>query len=134
MNSKILILVLGVLLALGCGSGTYDDDAESWQKVFGESIPKEVEVIKSRFWKSAHWTYEFEFYCKLKTDRSFLKQYFIDHYQMTQLKENTSFYSDNKPDWFIRKFDGFEVWEKEYSMTLYINNETDIAYLHCIQF
>lgn len=133
MKNRLLIL-LTTFLFLSCGSGTFENDPKSWNKVFGENIPEEIEIINSRFWKSMHWTYEFEFFCKLKSDQKFLNQYFIEHYNMKERKEKMVFHSDNKPKWFIFNEENFKVWEKEFQMTLYFNEKSNEAYLHCIQF
>jgi hypothetical protein len=53
---------------------------------------------------------------------------------MKSQKEKVVFYSDNKPNWFINNIENYEVWEKEHSITLYLNKESSKAYLHCIQF
>ena len=134
MIKKAFILALVLLLTICCNSGTYDNDPKSWEKVFGEDSPKEIEVIQSRFWKSAHWSYEFEFYCEMNATKDFLTYYFIDHFKLKSQKEKVVFYSDNKPNWFINNIENYEVWEKEHSITLYLNKESSKAYLHCIQF
>lgn len=134
MIKKQIIHLVFCLLIFSCGSGTFEDDPESWNKVFGEDTPNEIEITNSRFWKSAHWTYEFEYYCKFKSnDLEFLNEYFIKHYKMAKQNEKMSFHSDNKPKWFIQNQDGFDVWEKGFSMALYYNEESKVGYLYCIQ-
>lgn len=133
MIKKSFQIALLFLLLCSCGSGTFENDPESWHKVFGEDTPENIEVLQSRFWKSAHWTYEFEFYCKLKADKTVLKDYFIDHYSMKKRDNRTTFHSSNKPNWFVKDLEGFEIWEKQFKMTLFINEQTEEVYLHCIQ-
>ena len=77
MRNRFILLFITSILLFNCGSGTFENDPEYWNKIFGEDIPKEIEVLNSKFWKSAHWTFEFELYAKLKADKNFIQEYFI---------------------------------------------------------
>ena len=75
MTRLLLLMIISSSLS-SCGyfnSGTWEDDPETWNKVFGEEVPSEVEIIHSRFWKSAHWSYEFEVFFRNK-NKSFIFQ------------------------------------------------------------
>ena len=50
-----------LMLAAGCGyvqSGTWEDDPSNWTKAFRSTKPEDVVVLHSRYWRSAHWSYE----------------------------------------------------------------------------
>jgi len=53
------------LFGLGCGyfrSGTWEDDSGNWSRAFGSRQPSDVTVLHSKYWCSAHWTYEFQYF------------------------------------------------------------------------
>lgn len=62
---KFCLLIFAFFLS-SCGSGTFKDDPKTWNKVFGEGAPKEIQIINSQFWKSTHWSYEFDVFLELK--------------------------------------------------------------------
>lgn len=132
--SKRIIFVF--LITLSCGSGTFINDPETWNKVFGEDIPKEIEVVNSRFWKSAHWSYEFELFAKIKSDKKFISEYFIDHYNLESNNVYSTLFLEDIPNWFIKKnaIKDFDVWQGgPNSITLYLHKKEDIAYIHILQ-
>jgi hypothetical protein len=65
---------LAVLIAVsttGCGyvkAGTWDDDPGNWSRAFQVAKPPEVRVLHSRYWRSAHWTYECEYFFEIAPD------------------------------------------------------------------
>ena len=139
MLKKFLILIVIILSISSCGSGTYNDDPETWNKVFGEDIPKEITVINSRFWKSAHFTFEFELYAKFETSRDFVEAYFIEHYKMvkTERPKLDIHFADAKPEWFVNKsFDTYDIYENEEHaaiMVLFCDTNSNTFYLHALQ-
>lgn len=133
MSKRIIFIFL---LTLSCGSGTFENDPETWQKVFGEEIPSEIEVLNSRFWKSAHWTYEFELFTKIKSDKKFIQDYFIDHYKLKNNEVYSTLFLEDIPNWFIKNNNSkeFEVWQGgPNSITLYLHKYEDIVYIHILQ-
>lgn len=135
MRNRFIFLFITSIFLYNCGSGTFENDPESWNKIFGEDIPKEIEVLNSKFWKSTHWTFEFEFYCKLKADKKFIKEYFIDNYNLKKKEVFSSLNMVEIPSWFsIENFDDYEVWTgNNFNMKLYIHKNNNIIYLHCLQ-
>lgn len=136
MIKKSIQFILLLLITCSCGSGTFENDPKSWNKVFGEDIPEEIEVRNSRFWKSMHWSYEFEFFAKIKSDKSFLKEYFIDHYELNKSKIHATLFLEEIPNWFLsdKDYKDFEIWEGgPNSITLFLDKKEDIAFIHILQ-
>ena len=122
-------------LFLACGSGTFEDDPKTWNKVFGEDIPKEINVIKSKFWKSTHWTYEYELFVKFECNSQFLDEYFIKRYNLSKREVFATLYFEDSPKWFIdNDREDYNVWVgKINSMTMYIHKKSNLVYLHSLQ-
>lgn len=97
-------LLLFLLLTTSCG-GTWENDDTSWEKTFGEEKPTDIELINSYFWKSSHWTYEFEVYMEIKYNQKWLLK-MIDDYEMeatTEFSMNQIGLVNEKPSWFAPK-------------------------------
>jgi hypothetical protein len=100
----IFRLIFFAFLTTACG-GTWENDDDSWEKTFGEEKPIDIELINSYFWKSSHWTYEYEVYMEIKYNQKWLLK-MINQYEM----EATTIFSMNqiglvneKPSWFAPK-------------------------------
>jgi len=133
MNKRLIFIFL---ITFSCGSGTFKNDPETWNKVFGEDIPQEIEVVNSRFWKSGHWTYEFELFTKIKSNKKFITEYFIDHYKLENRDVYSTLFLEDIPNWFMKNdiSKDFDVWQGgPNSITLYLHKQEDIAYIHIIQ-
>ncbi len=61
----LLLIVLTIISGI-LSSGTWYDDSENWQRAFGSKKPDSVEVLRSHYWKSSHWTYEAAYCFKLR--------------------------------------------------------------------
>ena len=66
---------LSVLLLLlsGCG-GTWVDDPGNFKRLFGGPPPKDIQVLHTYYWKSPHWTNEYQYFFALRTFLRFLSQ------------------------------------------------------------
>ncbi len=49
MKNKLFVLFITIISIFSCGSGTFENDPNTWNKVFGEDTPDEIEIINSRF-------------------------------------------------------------------------------------
>ncbi len=68
-RAKILTIftLLTALLLAGCHeSGTWKDDARNWKRVFRVAKPSDITVVHSWFWRSPHFTYEYEYYLQVQ--------------------------------------------------------------------
>jgi len=142
MRPIYLLLITASLSSCGYfNSGTWKDDPENWGRVFGQDAPEKVEVVHSHFWKSAHFTYEFIAYFEIKTDEEFVKEYFIDYYDLRKYDEKNAkniplLGQGDFPDWFVKKDkDNYDIWlGDEFDFTLYIDKVTENIYFSMVQF
>ena len=66
-SSIALSLPVAIVIA-GCGyfmAGTWEDDPGNWGRAFESTKPPDVAVVHSKYWRSAHWTYEFEYFFEI---------------------------------------------------------------------
>ena len=60
-----VILTLLISIAVGCG-GTYVDDKHNFERAFSSKRPPDVEVLRSVYTQTPHFTEEHEFYFDMK--------------------------------------------------------------------
>lgn len=73
---------LVLALAAGCGyalSGTWEDDPDSWGRAFGSTRPDDVEVVRSWYWRSPHWTCEYEYFFHVRANDALRAQLFTEN-------------------------------------------------------
>lgn len=59
--NRVASLLLALTLAAGCGylrAGTWENAPSNWRRVFHSTKPDDVVILHSRYWRSAHWSYE----------------------------------------------------------------------------
>jgi len=113
---RAFVAILGVLFLTGCHeSGTWKDDARNWKRIFRAAKPDEVKVTRSWFWRSPHFTYEYEYYLQVQKNTDLQKR-LLTMNPMTevvaekQLREVTA-WSQNRPEWFAAKpIAQYQVW------------------------
>jgi hypothetical protein len=112
------ILPLLVLAAAGCrSSGSWEDDPGNWAKAFKSSKPDHVVVVHSRYWRSPHFTLEFESFFHIQANEDLREQLFtansmhrVDKPDAETPDEYFSFFQE-KPAWFLPKpRERYEVW------------------------
>ena len=79
--------------------GTWEDDSNNWIRTFGTLQPSSIEVIHSKYWRSAHWTKEFEYFFELKFSKEELDSFLAELKEDSE-KSVTSF--TGKPEWFLK--------------------------------
>jgi len=108
------VLVVSFLLVAGCG-GTWDDDPGNWQRAFGSTKPSNVAVLHSKYWRSAHWSYEFQYFFEIAANET-LKNQFVatNNLRLATATDAERIKSDivgEVPRWFAPKeATGYEVW------------------------
>jgi hypothetical protein len=136
------IVWIGLLLCLnGCGyfsSGTWEDDPNNWSRAFKSTKPDDVLVLHSKYWRSPHWTYEFQYFFEIERNDKFKKQLFTQN-KLIQLegedaREAKSNFFDESPKWFAPKtVDKYEVWVYEdrtgSNFRVFIDKETGNLFL-----
>jgi hypothetical protein len=50
-----------ILVLTGCG-GTWVDDKRNFDRVFGFGKIPDVQVVHSYYWKSPHWSTEYQYF------------------------------------------------------------------------
>src|SRR5438876_1059808 len=111
-----LIAILAVVLLTGCHeSGTWKDDARNWKRIFRVTKPDDIMVTHSWFWRSPHFTYEYEYYLQVQKHADLQKR-LLTMNPMTEvvgekkLREATA-WSQQRPDWFAPKpVAQYQVW------------------------
>jgi hypothetical protein len=138
-SAYLLILLLGSFSLVGCHeSGTWKDDSKNWKRIFRASKPADVTVIHSQFWRSPHWTYEFEYFLQVAHNDEFKKTLF--HFnklkQLTTDEEphNAVDFFGEKPIWFLPKaISNYEIWvyadEPSQHFRIFIDRENGDLFL-----
>ena len=119
MNRRQASLVLLLLLSVaGCGyvmAGQWEDDPKNWGRAFHSTKPPDVRVIHSRYWRSPHWSYEFQYFFDVAPNATLRAQLFREH-KLRQLtgdeaeRVRQDAFGD-RPSWFAPKeANEYEVW------------------------
>jgi len=119
--STITLSLLLVLGNAGCGyvkAGTWEDDPENWNRALRSTKPPEVEVMHSRYWRSPHWSYEFEYFFEIGPNAKLKEQLFgknklqqVTGDEAANIKRNVF---RDPPKWFApNDVTEYEVWVLE---------------------
>ena len=134
---RFLACVLLALSLAGCGyakSGTWDDDPGNWDRVFGEEKPDTVVLVHSRYWRSPHFTMEFEYFLQVAKNADFQTRLFEKN-KLVRLEGDaaTPPHFGERPAWFIPKSaKDYDVWKFEdrpQNFRLIIDRETGDMFL-----
>jgi hypothetical protein len=104
-----LIAVLATVLVVGCHeSGTWRDDAGNWKRIFRVAKPASITVAHSWFWRSPHFTYEFEYYLQVEKNADLQKRLLTMNPmrqvgEEKELKAVMAWSPQNRPAWFAPK-------------------------------
>ena len=116
ITMRALIAILAVVFLTGCHeSGTWKDDARNWKRIFQVAKPDDITITHSWFWRSPHFTYEYEYYLQVQKHADFQKR-LLTMNQMTEVvgeKElrEAGAWSQHRPDWFAPKpIAQYQVW------------------------
>lgn len=115
-----------------CG-GTRENDDSCWEKTFGEEKPEDIELINSYFWKSSHWTYEFEVYMEMKYNQQWVLK-MLDEYEMEATLDysmNEIGFENTKPGWFAPKKEEDYVLLQSHKLSeakILIDKKTSVIY------
>lgn len=111
-----LIAILAVVLLTGCHeSGTWKDDERNWKRIFRVAKPDDITVAHSWFWRSPHFTYEYEYYLQVQKHADFQKR-LLTMNPMTEVSDEEQLrraiaWSRQRPDWFAPKpIAQYQVW------------------------
>ena len=107
-----------VLLSSGCGyviSGTWDDHPKNWSRAFHSTKPPDVVVVHSRYWRSPHWSYEFQYFFEIAPNADLKNQLFTAN-KLRQVTGKDAVAArarvfGDAPSWFApNSLASYEVW------------------------
>lgn len=139
VSGTIIYLLLS--LCSGCSllsSGTWEDDADNWKRAFQSIQPDDVVVLHSWYWRSPHWTYEFEYFFEIECNAALTEQLFTENKLIQLDSEDAVIAKDNffndPPEWFAPKaVDEYEIWvfedQPERNFRVLIDKETCTLFL-----
>jgi hypothetical protein len=118
VSRGVWVPVLAAVVASGCGyfvSGTWEDDPENWARAFQSAKPPDVVVVHSKYWRSPHWSYEFQYFFEIAPNADLKRQLFsanklrrVTGDEAEKARKNVF---GNAPAWFAPKgFAEYEVW------------------------
>ena len=112
---RAMFVIIAAVLLVGCHeSGTWKDDSQNWKRIFRVSKPKDITVVHSWFWRSPHFTYEYEYYIQIQKHADLQKRLLTKNSMKqltleTELQQATAW--SHKPTWFVPKqIAQYEVW------------------------
>jgi len=98
---------------MSCSSGTWVDDAGNFKRVFDFSQPADVKVLHSYYWKSPHWTVEYNYFIALQPSQKFTAGLTAPQLTTAVAPDEKLLDScdDKRPAWFLPKPIGnYEAW------------------------
>jgi len=137
--SALIVLLAAGLALIGCGaSGTWDDDPENWDRAFQSTMPPCVVVVHSHYWRSPHWSFEFQYFFHIRRNSALKEQLFTEN-TLVQLEEEratdaASDFFGEKPSWFLPETPrGYAVWvfadDPESMFRVFVDEETGDLFL-----
>jgi hypothetical protein len=96
-------------------AGTWDDDSGNWNRAFHSTKPEDVLVVHSQYWRSPHWSCEFQYFLEIAPNAQLTAQLFnanklsrITGKEAAEARENVF---GGSPSWFAPKsVTDYEVW------------------------
>jgi hypothetical protein len=140
--SSIALFLLMVSFDAGCGyfmAGTWDDDPGNWSRAFQSTKPPDVTVVHSRYWRSAHATYEFQYFFEIAPNTKLKEQLFAKNKlrQVTgdeAMKVRKNVFGE-VPSWFAPgDVAEYEVWvfegEPDRNFRILIDRKSGVMFLN----
>jgi hypothetical protein len=143
--STIAVLFLIVQLNAGCGyvkAGTWEDDPGNWNRALQSTKPPDVTVIHSKYWRSPHWSYEFEYYFEIGPNVKLKEQLFgknklqrVNGDEAAKVRKNVF---GDVPPWFAPKnVTEYEIWvfegEPNINFKILIDKKSGVMFLNDYQ-
>ena len=99
-------------------AGTWEDDPQNWYRAFNEPQPDHVKVVRSKYWKSNHFTHEFIYYFEIEATQAWRDSFLAKHaLQLVPPSEARGFRSSvrskDTPEWFAPDpVELYETWDR----------------------
>jgi hypothetical protein len=131
----LLLLALLGLASCSPNAGRWEDDPKNFSRAFnGNSQPPGLKILHSRYMRTPHFTYEFEYFFVAEFNME-LMDGFIGSGQMKRFEPADASsieledHFQEKPDWFRPKLlEKYEVWifkdEPRQHFRLFLDKET----------
>jgi hypothetical protein len=109
-------IALVILILTSCHrSGTWHDNDDNWKRAFRTQRPDNVRVIQSRYWRSPHWTFEYEYHFHISANTDlFSRLVRLNDLELLSGADRTNAFRDffhEKPGWFIPKSpEHYDTW------------------------
>ncbi len=141
MRVFALTLLLG--LCVGCHrSGTWNDSPKNWERAFGQKPPPDLKIVHSSYWRSPHFTLEFEYFFQIEPSEK-LRKGFNEAGKLRPFTPSTKEETEaiqrffhQKPEWFLpRSLEHYEIWkgdpsDRDYdNFRLFIDRETGTMFM-----
>jgi len=140
---RLLALTVLLLLCAGCHrSGTWTDSPKNWERAFGQKPPADIKITHSRYWRSPHFTLEFEYFFQIEPSEKLRKEFNaegrLESFTPSTKDEQETIqrFFEQKPEWFIPKsLDHYEIWkgkasDRDYErFRLFIDRETGTMFM-----
>ena len=131
-----LFFTCGLLLNISCSNKEVDtsDSQEAYRLWTGESPPKNVRVLHGKYWRSPHWSQEFEVFLHIRASMDW-KSKFKDENNLQEIHQSLEL-PKNTPDWFRPDFSAALFSPNgAYTGPFYFENPgNDEVYIYQIQF
>jgi hypothetical protein len=124
-------------------AGTWVDDPDNWSRAFQSTKPADVAVVHSKYWRSPHWTFEFEYFFEIAPNQELQEQLFSENKlrritgeEAAKAKEHNS---DAAPVWFAPKAASeYDIWvfddEPNRNFRVLIDKKSGVVFLSDYQF
>ena len=105
--AKLFFLVLFAFLFTACMEKKTEDPIKTYKFCTGEKPPKEIEVVRGKYWESSRWSKEYIMYLELKAPADWRNE-FIRQNNFVNSKGNSNIPAD-APFWF-KPAVNFKAW------------------------
>lgn len=142
LRSLLVVLVSFAGLAPGCGyfmAGSWEDDPQNWERAFRSTKPEDVVVRHSWYWRSPHWSYEFQYFFELAPSTELTEQLFTAN-ELRQVTGDEALEVHRNvrgevPAWFAPKSAAeYDIWvfgrEPERNFKVLIDRRTGEMFLN----
>lgn len=97
---KPIISFIILVFISGCFSNSIEtsDPEKSYTYWAGQPPIENIKVLKGKYWKSPHWTYEFEVFLNIQAD----KEWKLEFIKQNNLQPSYQHFTlpNNSPEWF----------------------------------
>jgi hypothetical protein len=108
----VLVVTAILLISGGCG-GTWVDDEGNFKRIFGFDKPTDVQIQHSYYWKSPHWSTEYQYFIALRGSPKFVSGLTAAQLVSPAIPDTSALEvcGSNPPRWFLSKpLNNYQMW------------------------